>query len=217
MALIGLGMCVGLVLGGTLEWLLVGDQDLDIGIVFGMVAGGSFGLWLGFVVDRQLAREHGREAAGGEGRPDAARPWLDLEARRQYADEAFGDEQAVAARATISDTHIAAGRFRLRMSPYGRELEAMRQQMEQRRETLPAADGMIQALPTHKVTAEEAASAPEEHRCCTICIEEFKRGEEQRTLPCFHRFHAACVDRWLRRCGTCPICKSRVDSGLQAL
>lgn len=76
---------------------------------------------------------------------------------------------------------------------------------------VPASRGLIQALPTHQVTLDEVASAPEERRSCSICFEEFEQGEFQRTLPCFHVFHRACVDQWLVRSGTCPICKLRID------
>merc|ERR1719482_694072 len=66
---------------------------------------------------------------------------------------------------------------------------------------------MTGALPTHAVTAEELEAFPEELKSCTICIEDFREGDVQRTLPCFHRFHSHCVDRWLQEHGTCPICK----------
>jgi len=42
---------------------------------------------------------------------------------------------------------------------------------------------------------------------CSICLENFRRGEMIRTLPCFHSYHANCIDPWLRSKSTCPICK----------
>lgn len=45
---------------------------------------------------------------------------------------------------------------------------------------------------------------------CSICTEDFERGQDIRVLPCNHRFHPACVDPWLLEVsGTCPLC--RVD------
>ena len=45
---------------------------------------------------------------------------------------------------------------------------------------------------------------------CSICTEDFQKGEDLRVLPCDHKFHAACVDPWLLDVsGTCPLC--RVD------
>jgi hypothetical protein len=36
-------------------------------------------------------------------------------------------------------------------------------------------------------------------------------GELVRTLPCFHRFHAACIDPWLLlRRDACPVCQLSV-------
>lgn len=45
---------------------------------------------------------------------------------------------------------------------------------------------------------------------CSICTEDFEDGQDQRLLPCDHRFHPECVDPWLLNVsGTCPLC--RVD------
>lgn len=45
---------------------------------------------------------------------------------------------------------------------------------------------------------------------CSICTEDFERGQDIRVLPCNHQFHPACVDPWLLDVsGTCPLC--RVD------
>jgi len=43
---------------------------------------------------------------------------------------------------------------------------------------------------------------------CRICLMRYEEGEVQRTLPCFHTFHADCVDRWLHTATTCPICRN---------
>ena len=32
---------------------------------------------------------------------------------------------------------------------------------------------------------------------CVICLDPFTGGQLIRALPCRHRYHAACVDRWL--------------------
>lgn len=45
---------------------------------------------------------------------------------------------------------------------------------------------------------------------CSICTEDFTRGEDVRVLPCNHKYHPACIDPWLLNVsGTCPLC--RVD------
>uniref|UniRef100_A0ACD5U3H0 Uncharacterized protein n=1 Tax=Avena sativa TaxID=4498 RepID=A0ACD5U3H0_AVESA len=46
---------------------------------------------------------------------------------------------------------------------------------------------------------------------CAVCIVEFRDGDLARLLPrCGHRFHAACVDAWLRLHSTCPLCRADV-------
>uniref|UniRef100_A0A0D9VJL5 RING-type E3 ubiquitin transferase n=1 Tax=Leersia perrieri TaxID=77586 RepID=A0A0D9VJL5_9ORYZ len=43
---------------------------------------------------------------------------------------------------------------------------------------------------------------------CAICLVEFEDGEAVRVLPqCDHRFHAACIDTWLRAHSSCPSCR----------
>jgi hypothetical protein len=45
---------------------------------------------------------------------------------------------------------------------------------------------------------------------CSICLEEFTRGESVCELPCKHIFHDACVREWLKREPTCPVCRKEV-------
>ncbi|KAL0907178.1 hypothetical protein M5K25_025726 [Dendrobium thyrsiflorum] len=55
--------------------------------------------------------------------------------------------------------------------------------------------------------------------CCSVCLVDYEEeGEEEdkalRLLQeCGHLFHAACVDPWLRRRRTCPVCRSLVVNG----
>lgn len=43
---------------------------------------------------------------------------------------------------------------------------------------------------------------------CSICTDDFEIGQDQRVLPCDHRFHPACIDPWLLNVsGTCPLCR----------
>ncbi|KAI3496968.1 hypothetical protein L1887_39347 [Cichorium endivia] len=47
--------------------------------------------------------------------------------------------------------------------------------------------------------------------CCAICLQSFKNREEGRELPiCKHVFHLECIDEWLIRSGSCPICRRDV-------
>lgn len=43
---------------------------------------------------------------------------------------------------------------------------------------------------------------------CPICLGEYRPKETLRTIPqCNHYFHANCIDEWLRRNATCPLCR----------
>lgn len=43
---------------------------------------------------------------------------------------------------------------------------------------------------------------------CSICTEDFTKGEDVRVLPCNHQYHPTCIDPWLLNVsGTCPLCR----------
>ena len=50
-------------------------------------------------------------------------------------------------------------------------------------------------------------STTEDEAVCTICLEEFSPGEDIKLLPCQHFFHVDCINEWLQRDVTCPLCK----------
>jgi hypothetical protein len=45
---------------------------------------------------------------------------------------------------------------------------------------------------------------------CSICLMEFQTGDQIKTLPCFHSFHADEVDKWLASNNSCPVCKTKI-------
>jgi hypothetical protein len=57
-----------------------------------------------------------------------------------------------------------------------------------------------------------------------VCLCTLVAGDQLRELPCSHKFHAACIDRWLIRreyangVPSCPLCKNEVltEEDLQA-
>ena len=46
---------------------------------------------------------------------------------------------------------------------------------------------------------------------CLICIEKYKIHEFKRLLPnCKHCFHKKCIDKWLKKNASCPICRDKI-------
>ncbi|EYU44114.1 hypothetical protein ABFS82_04G136400 [Erythranthe guttata] len=50
--------------------------------------------------------------------------------------------------------------------------------------------------------------ATELERKCTICQEEYEAGDETGKLKCGHSYHIYCIEQWLGRKNTCPVCKT---------
>ena len=68
-----------------------------------------------------------------------------------------------------------------------------------------AAEGAIEAAEPPK------AEGSEEHPidnglACSVCTDDFIKGQDIRVLPCNHKFHPECIDPWLLNVsGTCPL------------
>jgi hypothetical protein len=67
-------------------------------------------------------------------------------------------------------------------------------------DNLGAEERQIHQLPT-RILENVEAELPEDARQCSICLEDFEKGECRKTLPCLHGFHEACADKWLRSNG----------------
>lgn len=65
----------------------------------------------------------------------------------------------------------------------------------------------VNATPDHIADNE----SEEEHEC-VLCLETLDEGCEMRQLLCGHMFHRQCVDEWLQRKRTCPMCQADVTT-----
>ena len=77
----------------------------------------------------------------------------------------------------------------------------------------PATPLDLRSLPTIKYRRGMPLSGggDDEQPQCSICMCEYEAGEPLRLLYCEHVFHQQCVDAWLLRNATCPICRASVD------
>lgn len=66
----------------------------------------------------------------------------------------------------------------------------------------PASRASIEALRSVKIGEEE-----EEKSECAICLEEWGVGGTAKEMPCHHRFHKECIEKWLGIHGSCPVCR----------
>ena len=69
--------------------------------------------------------------------------------------------------------------------------------------TTVTADGIGASHITHEGTPE---SSTENGLACSVCTDDFVKGQDIRLLPCNHKFHPECIDPWLLNVsGTCPL------------
>ncbi|KGG52475.1 hypothetical protein DI09_16p290 [Mitosporidium daphniae] len=86
-------------------------------------------------------------------------------------------------------------------------ISSLMEQASGQRAPPPAPQVIIDALPRGPYHSSE--NVPLE---CTICREAFVDGAVSISLPCKHLFHEQCIVPWLQLNGTCPICRSSIES-----
>lgn len=98
------------------------------------------------------------------------------------------------------------------ISGVGGQVEALEATSERRNSADNRGIAAATPLPTYR---DGEGSGNSDSQGCSICAEDFEIGQDQRVLPCDHRFHPACIDPWLLNVsGTCPLC--RIDLRPQA-
>jgi phosphatidylglycerophosphate synthase len=82
-------------------------------------------------------------------------------------------------------------------------------------ETLPVSYFNNRILdPRSPATFRRSEDLPTAAENCLVCQDMFQENAVVRTLPCFHRFHRACVDQWIVDHATCPTCRLDLASNL---
>lgn len=72
----------------------------------------------------------------------------------------------------------------------------------------PASVSTIESLPSNQVTDQQIDDlAP-----CSICLSSFVVMDTSSHLPCNHLFHLHCIQAWLAKSATCPVCRRHLES-----
>ncbi|GER44609.1 RING/U-box superfamily protein [Striga asiatica] len=74
----------------------------------------------------------------------------------------------------------------------------------------PASKSAIESLPRVEIGT---AQIDGEEEPCAVCLEELKCGDLAKEMPCRHRFHGGCLEKWLRINGCCPVCRHELPAG----
>ncbi|GAA0156111.1 hypothetical protein LIER_13679 [Lithospermum erythrorhizon] len=66
----------------------------------------------------------------------------------------------------------------------------------------------VEKLPTVVIATDNNLDDSGERVSCSVCLQDFQIGETVRSLPdCHHMYHLPCIDKWLVRHGSCPMCR----------
>ncbi|KAK4361462.1 hypothetical protein RND71_020414 [Anisodus tanguticus] len=66
----------------------------------------------------------------------------------------------------------------------------------------------VEKIPKVVISNDNNVDDTGERVSCSVCLQDFQLGETVRCLPqCHHLFHLPCIDTWLLRHGSCPLCR----------
>ncbi|KAK9109340.1 hypothetical protein Sjap_017400 [Stephania japonica] len=73
---------------------------------------------------------------------------------------------------------------------------------------------LVEKIPKIRITTHKQNSSAHdssEKTSCSVCLQDFELGEMVRCLPnCYHMFHLPCIDKWLTKRGSCPLCRGYI-------
>nr|XP_016475551.1 PREDICTED: NEP1-interacting protein-like 1 [Nicotiana tabacum] len=66
----------------------------------------------------------------------------------------------------------------------------------------------VEKIPKIVISKDNNVDDTGERVSCSVCLQDFQMSETVRCLPqCHHMFHLPCIDTWLLRHGSCPLCR----------
>ena len=74
----------------------------------------------------------------------------------------------------------------------------------------PVSEEIILSFPISKI--KDISKLNDEKKRCSICLDNYKIGDDSIILPCIHIFHAECIKKWMKKKNSCPICKTKISS-----
>jgi len=63
----------------------------------------------------------------------------------------------------------------------------------------------------NKLPSFQYNGSPISENNCSICICEWEIGQQLKKLNCSHTFHEDCLNQWLKKKKSCPLCLKNVD------
>ncbi|KAG8100039.1 hypothetical protein GUJ93_ZPchr0013g35328 [Zizania palustris] len=70
---------------------------------------------------------------------------------------------------------------------------------------------LINRIPKTSFSAATNSDQETDSSCCAVCLQDFEAPQFVRVLPhCQHLFHVKCIDNWLFRHASCPLCRAGV-------
>ena len=69
---------------------------------------------------------------------------------------------------------------------------------------------VLDELTTVRIIGNSADENAFDQEACCICLSDYDTGDEVRVLACDHSYHTECIDQWLERNNTCPLCSRSI-------
>lgn len=81
---------------------------------------------------------------------------------------------------------------------------------ELQREQRALLNQMQRRIDLRNLYANSIVNIPYYNIQCVLCLNELDDYDDKITLDCGHVFHLECLDNWIDRTNSCPVCRSQV-------